>query len=252
MVDPKGKDAKQFKIGHALDGQNKTKLKKYQELVLGKSGFGALIKYEFITLFISWIPGAVGLFLRSKLYPLILGKVGKNVIFGAHIVFRHPHKIVIGDNVIIDDHCLLDAKGSSNTGIKIGNNVYLGRNTILSCKDGNIELKDSVNIGFNCEIFSSSKVILEDHALIAAYCYIVGGGNYSLEKTGLPISEQPIFDDRGIVLEKNCWLGARVTVLDGVKIGHDSAIGASSLVNTDLPPFSIAVGTPVKVVKKRE
>ncbi len=114
-----------------------------------------------------------------------------------------------------------------------------------------IILKDNVNIGFNCEIFSSSRVVLEDYSLIAAYCYIVGGGNYSLEKTGLPIVEQPIFENKGIVLEKNCWLGARVTVLDGSKIGHDSAVGACSLVNSELPPFSIAVGTPAKVLKNR-
>jgi acetyltransferase-like isoleucine patch superfamily enzyme len=252
MIEEKKSRAKQYKIGQATDGKQTSKLSKYQELVLGQYKLGALIKYELITSLISWVPGALGLFLRSKLYPLILGRVGKNVIFGTNIVFRHPHKIEIGDNVIIDDNCLVDAKGSSNSGINIGNNVYLGRNSILSCKDGDILLKDHVNIGFNCEIFSSSKVVLEEYALLAAYCYIVGGGNYSLEKTGRPISEQPVFDNRGIVLEKNCWLGARVTVLDGSRIGHDSAIGASSLVNSEISPFSIAVGIPAKMMKARE
>ena len=243
--------AKQYKIGQALEGDKVSKLAQYQRLVIGKKDLIALIKYELIMSLISWIPGALGLFLRSRLYPLILGQVGKNVIFGTNIVMRHPHKIRIGDNVIIDDNCLLDAKGSSNSGIIIGSNVYIGRNSILSCKDGDIVLKDHVNLGFNCEIFSSSKVILEEHALVAAYCYIVGGGNYSLERTGLPISEQPIFEDSGIVLQKNCWLGARVTVLDGVKIGHDSAIGASSLVTKEVPPFSIAIGVPAKVQRER-
>ncbi len=71
---------------------------------------------------------------------------------------RHPHKIHIGSNVVVDDHCLLDAKGSSNRGIRIGNGVFIGRNTILSCKNGDIELGDDANIGFNCEIFSASRV----------------------------------------------------------------------------------------------
>ena len=252
MIEEKQSQAKQYKIGQALDGKQSSTLGKYQELVLGKHTLAALIKYELITSLISWIPGALGLFLRTKLYPLILGKVGKNVIFGANIIFRHPHKIEIGDNVIIDDNCLLDAKGSSNLGIIIGHNVYIGRNSILSCKDGDIILKDHINIGFNCEIFSSGRVILEEFALLAAYCYVVGGGNYNLEKTGRPIAEQPIFKNSNIVLEKNCWLGARVTVLDGAKIGHDSAVGADSLVNSEIPPFSIAVGTPAKVIKMRE
>ena len=55
-------------------------------------------------------------------------------------MLRHPHKIRIGDNVVIDDNCLIDAKGESNAGIRIGSGVFIGRNTILSCKNGDIEL----------------------------------------------------------------------------------------------------------------
>ena len=65
----------------------------------------------------AWVPGALGLFLRSKLYPLILGRVGRNVAFGCNVVLRHPHKIEIDDNVVIDDQCCLDAKGTTNRGI---------------------------------------------------------------------------------------------------------------------------------------
>ena len=55
-------------------------------------------------------------------------------------MLRHPHKIHIGSNVVIDDNCLLDAKGETNRGIRIGDGVFIGRNTILSCKNGDIEL----------------------------------------------------------------------------------------------------------------
>ena len=51
--------------------------------------------------------------LRRKLYPLLLGKVGRNVVFGMNVVLRHPHKIAIGDDVVIDDNCLLDAKATA-------------------------------------------------------------------------------------------------------------------------------------------
>ena len=59
------------------------------------------------------VPGALGLALRKTLYPLLLGACGRNVVFGQNVVLRHPHKIRIGDNVVIDDNCLLDAKGDS-------------------------------------------------------------------------------------------------------------------------------------------
>jgi serine acetyltransferase len=129
---------------------------KYSALVVGRSGLGALLKYELVVMLSQHVPGALGLALRKWLYPTLLGSCGRNVIFGQNVVLRHPHKIHIGDNVMVDDNCLLDAKGTTNTGIRIGNGVFVGRNSILSCKNGNIALADGANIGFNCEVFSAS------------------------------------------------------------------------------------------------
>src|SRR6187455_898223 len=131
---------------------------KYAKLVIGRPGIGSLIKYELIVTFTQWLPGALGLVARKTFYPWLLGSCGRNVVFGQNVVLRHPHKIHIGDNVVIDDNCLLDAKGESNGGIHIGSRVFIGRNTILSCKNGDIHVADEVNIGFNCEVFSASRV----------------------------------------------------------------------------------------------
>ena len=69
----------------------------------------------------------------------------------------------------IDDNCLLDAKGDDATrASRIGSGVFIGRNTILSCKNGDIELDDGANIGFNCEIFSASRVRVGRETLLAA------------------------------------------------------------------------------------
>ncbi len=227
-----------------------SKPQKYKSLIIGKSDWGSLIKYELVLLLCSWVPGVLGLFLRSKLYPMLLGGVGKGVVFGNNVVLRHPHKIVIGDDVVIDDNCMLDAKGSANEGIWIGNRVFLGRNSILSCKDGNIRLDDGVNVGFNCEIFSSSEVSVGSNTLIAAYCYLVGGGNYDLNQQGVNFAEQDgLSASKGIRVESNCWIAADVKVLDGVTIGSGSAIGAGAVVRTDIPPNSLAVGIPAKVIR---
>src|SRR5512136_1578441 len=87
---------------------------KYADLVIGRPGWGALVGYELVMLLSQWVPGALGLVLRKALYPRLLGACGRNVVFGQNVVLRHPHKIRIGRDVVIDDQCLLDAKGATN------------------------------------------------------------------------------------------------------------------------------------------
>lgn len=245
-------EKKNYKIQKSISGHKNSKLRHYQDLVVGTHKIIDLIKYEFITVFFSCIPGAFGIYLRSKFYPMILGSVGKGVFFGSNIVFRHPKKIFLGDNVIIDDNVLIDAKGKDNSGINIRDEVFIGRNSIISCKDGDIELGERVNVGFNCEIFSSRKVTIGKDTLIGAYSFIIGGGNYNLDNKNIPINQQPDFEGKGgVELEGNIWLGGRVTILDGVKIGHGSVIGAGSVVNKSIPAMSIAAGTPAKVIRER-
>ena len=163
------------KAQEQLFAPGKSSRAKYAELVVGRPGLGALLKYELIVMFAQSWPGALGLAMRKALYPMLLGSCGRNVVFGQNVVLRHPHKIHIGSNVVIDDNCLLDAKGESNRGIRIGDGVFIGRNTILSCKNGDIELGDGANIGFNCEVFSASRVTIGKSVLMAAYSYVIGG-----------------------------------------------------------------------------
>jgi serine acetyltransferase len=117
---------------------------KYSALIVGQPGLWALVRHEVVTLVTQHVPGALGLLLRRTCYPWLLGQCGRNVVFGQNVVLRHPHKIRIGSNVVIDDNCLVDAKGDTNTGISIGDGVFIGRNTILSCKNGDITIGDHV------------------------------------------------------------------------------------------------------------
>src|SRR3990172_6055138 len=132
---------KNYKIQDSVTGYKKSKIARYQELVLGSDKIRYLIKYELIILFFSGMPGALGIFLRSKFLPKLLGSCGRGVVFGRNIVFRHPQKINIGNGVIIDDNVLMDAKGNNNKGIQIKEEVFIGRNSILSCKGGDILLE---------------------------------------------------------------------------------------------------------------
>lgn len=222
---------------------------KYASLVVGKSDFGSLLLYELIVTFTQSCPGALGLALRKALYPLLLGSCGRNVIFGHNVVLRHPHKIHIGHNVVIDDNCLIDAKGESNTGIRIGSGVFIGRNTILSCKNGNIELADGANIGFNCEIFSASRVRIGARVLMAAYCYVIGGDHDFSDPAKTVLDQTRV--SAGVSVGDGAWLGAGAKVLDGVTIGADAVIGAGAVVREEVPPRAIAVGIPARVVSTR-
>lgn len=230
-------------------GANRSRRERYADLVVGRDGWGPLLAYELIVLVSSWIPGALGLFLRSKLYPLILGRVGQNVAFGANLVLRHPHKIDIGNNVVIDDNCCLDAKGSTNRGITLADGVFLGRNTILSCKNGNIDLGEDANIGFNVEIFSAAEVRVGARTLVAAYTYLVGG-DHLFDRVDIPVLHQGR-TARGIDVGDNVWLGAHVVVTDGSRIGRDAVIGAGAVVTGDVPEFHIAAGVPARIVRDR-
>jgi acetyltransferase-like isoleucine patch superfamily enzyme len=223
---------------------------KYSALIIGKPGLGPLIKYELIVLLSQHVPGALGLALRKALYPLLLGSCGRNVVFGQNVVLRHPHKIRIADNVVIDDNCLIDAKGDSNTGIQIGSGAFMGRNSILSCKNGDIELADGANIGFNCEIFSASRVRVGRNALIAAYSYLVGG-DHDFSDPSRAVLDQPR-TSRGITVGDGAWIGAGVKVLDGVTIGEQAVVGAGAVVRDSVPARATAVGVPARVVGTRE
>ena len=137
----------------------------------------------------------------------------------------------------------------SNSGITIGDGVFVGRNTILSCKNGDIVIDDRANIGFNCEIFSGGKVRLGKDTLVAAYTYMVGG-DHEHKRTDTPVLYQGRIA-RGIEVDDNVWLGAHVVISDGSSVGHDAIIGAGAVVIGDVPPFHIAAGVPAKVIRDR-
>lgn len=222
---------------------------KYAKLVIGRTGLAPLVRYELVVLLTQWVPGALGLALRKALYPLLLGSCGRNVVFGQNVVLRHPHKIHIADDVVIDDNCLVDAKGETNSGIRIGRGVFVGRNTILSCKNGDIELGDGSNIGFNCELFSASRVRVGAGTLLAAYTYVIGG-DHDFSDASKSILEQGRRSD-GVTIGDGAWIGAGAKVLDGVVVGDKAIVGAGAVVTRDVPAQAVAIGIPAKVVSNR-
>lgn len=235
-----------------MKGAGASALQRYMDLVVGQRGYGKLIKYELIMMIAQKRAGALGLLLRKKLYPMLLGRVGGNVTFGADVVLRHPHKIHIGEGAVIDEHVLLDAKGEDNRGIEIGAGSYIGRNSIISCKNGDISLGENANVGWNCTIAATSSIRIGNNNIIAAYTYVIGGGNYRYDNINGPMCDNYDQEGKGgVVLGDDVWLGSHVAVLDGVTIDSGSVVASGSTVTRNLGANSINVGSPAKTVRQR-
>src|SRR5262245_10393380 len=237
------------KVQEQLFDPRRSSRAKYAERVIVRSGLAPLLTYELVVATAQARAGALGLALRKLLYPWLLGSCGRNVVFGQNVVLRHPHKIHIGSHVVIDDNCLIDAKGDSNRGIRIGNGVFIGRNSILSCKNGDIDVGDQANIGFNCELFSASHVSVGPSALLAAYTYVIGGSHEFLDPSKPVLAQGRT--STGVTIGEGAWTGAGAKILDGVTVGAHAVVGAGAVVRESVPASSIAVGVPARVVSIR-
>lgn len=205
---------------------------------------------SFLYRFLRWCPGALGLWLRQKLLPRIFSKCGKGILFGRFITFVAPEKISLGDRVVLNNHVILDGGQWSleNPALILEDDVFIGTGTELhSGKNGSITIQSGTNFSSFCTIASSMPLIIEKNCLVAAYCIL--GKNYDSEKT-IPTSVQKKAEKT--VIGSGSWLGVRMQITEGVTIGNDTIIGAHSLVNTDLPPYAIAVGQPAEVIKYRQ
>ncbi|MDK9779699.1 MULTISPECIES: CatB-related O-acetyltransferase [unclassified Vibrio] len=111
---------------------------------------------------------------------------------------------------------------------------------------------NSLHIGKFCAFANGVQFIMPDanHATsgITTYPFAVFGEKWA---EALSLTEYPFKAYRDTVIDNDVWLGYDVTIMPGVNIGHGSIIGAKSVVSTDIPPYSIAVGNPAKVVKTR-
>lgn len=157
--------------------------------------------------------------------------IGYNVYISRKASLYGVNDIQIGNNVRIDDFCILSA---SDKGIKIGNFVHIACLTSIIGSEL-IDIKDFAGISSHCSIYSSS----DDFS-----------GN-SLTGPTVPNKYRNV-SSNPVVLEKHAVIGAGCVLLPGVIIGHGTAIGAMSLVTENCDPHSIYSGIPAKFLKKRK
>ena len=251
MSSEETKSNQQPGLHHKVFDPKKSASQLYKEMTVGDKGWGSWLYYELVMLLFGLLPGALGLALRRIFFKPLFGRVGRNVIFGRNMNIRQPHKINIGDNVIIDDDCTLDGKGENNQGINIGDYVTIGRFSSLVCKDADISIGSHVNIGTNVKIIAANKGKIEigDSIDIGSGCHFSGGSYDYSDADQLPSTQR--IETKGITLEDLAWIGAGVIILDGVRIGTKSIVGAGAVVTADIQEKSIASGVPAKVKRSR-
>ncbi len=213
------------------------------------------IPWRHLVLF-GWLPSA----LKILAYRLLLGyRIGRGVRFGFG-------GIVVGKSVEIGDHVeigfLAIVQGRT---IRIGRHSSVGTMSYLSCETiemgEDAKIREQVYVGGPqlpesrfalgsrtiilqlTSINPTKPVIIGDDTGIGGHCLIFTHGVWLSGLEGYPVTYQPV------TLGKSVWLPWRVFVMPGSTIGDGTVIGANSLVSGSIPPNSLAVGSPAKVIR---
>lgn len=164
---------------------------------------------------------------EEELLEIGFKSVGQNVLISKKASFYLPEKISIGNNVRIDDFCILS---------------------------GLITIKNNIHIAAYCALYGSGGIIMEDNSGLSPRCTLLSAtddfsGEYLV---GACVDDKYRHLIMGaITLGKYSQIGSGTTILPNVEIGEGVAVGAMSLVNKNLPEWSICFGTPAKKHKDR-
>ena len=137
--------------------------------------------------------------------------------------------------------------------ISIGNKVHINEQAWLLCQqindcDPKIHIGDDTYIGRNAHIVSVRNVKIGSSVLIADKVYI-SDNLHDYQDINVAIKSQTVVFKKSVSIGDNSWLGENVCVI-GASVGKHSVVGANSVVTSDIPNYSIAVGTPAKVIKQ--
>lgn len=229
-------------------------------------------KTKITTTLLGWIPLLPGWGIRYLLYPLIFKKMGRSVKIYPGVKLTDGGLIEIDNGVVLSRGVDLNIEPTGK--VKIGSKVFLKKYVHITCEGtgGKIELRElsCLDRGVDLKTHNRGQIEIGKGTYVGPYTCIAGYGKIEIGKDCLIASHSSIyahnhaFDDltttikdqgftvEGIVIEDNCWLGSGVRVVDGVKIGRGSVIGAGAVVTKDIPPYSVAVGVPAKVISTRK
>ena len=253
MSESRPSPSKRLKKTHAAVTGGGSALRRYQDVVVGRRSVWATLYYE-LCMILGQMPGALGLALRRILWPRLFGSCGRGVLFAENMVLRHPHRIHLGNRVVLSEGCVLDARNvDTDFAIVVGDDSILSNNAMLQCKDSTIRIGARVGIGTQTIIQATNHctATIGSDVVIGPRCSIIAGGNYKIDRLDIPMSKQGLLRDAGVTLEDDIWLGTNVTVLSGVTMAAGSVAAAGAVITKSIPPLAVCAGMPARVVKTR-
>lgn len=211
------------------------------------------LKRKLIVVLFGGIPFSIGKFFRRIFYKFVLADIQKDCEISPRVSFHDPKGVHLGAGVKVESFVYFLNFGLKSE-IFLKNQVVLGRLVEIKThapegECATVEVGENTYIGpYGC--LSGQDIRIGKNCLFGPYVGIFAN-NHNFDDLTRPICEQGN-SYQGIEIGDNCWLGAGVKVLDGVTVGSGCIVGAGSIVTKDLPPYSISVGAPARVVKWRD
>lgn len=179
--------------------------------------------------------------LRSKLGWLIkrrnLKRYGLHCHVGYDFVLKNPDHISIGNNF----------RAGKNLTMEVWD-AYNGRKLI---NEAEIVIGDNVSIMDNCQFSAVLGIYIGDGTLLGSNVFITDNfhGKGEKDELNLPPADRDLYIKGKVEIGDNVWVGRNVCIMPNVTIGHGSIIGANAVVTKDIPPNSVAIGVPARVIK---
>ena len=159
----------------------------------------------------------------------------------------NPQNIHIGTDTHIAPGVRLDADDGR---IDIGMHCWIHPGVLILSYGGVISIGDHSTVNPYSVLYGHGGLTIGMGVRIAAHCAIIPS-NHVFERTDVPIYQQGL-TKQGIHIGDDVWIGAHATILDGVTIGQGSIIAAGSVVNKDIPAFTVFGGVPARLLKERK
>jgi len=190
--------------------------------------------------------------IRSRVRSFVasrgLGSFGPRSSIGRGVVIRNKAYVKIGSGTFIDDYVYMN--GLSEDGLEIGDRCQVRFGAVLDCWKGKgIKIGNDTFIGPHTVIQGQGGTWIGSNCLISGHVYI-SPTSHVFSDPSRPIRTQGE-ERKGIVVEDDVWIGCGSVILDGVRIGRGSVIGAGSVVTSSIEPFSVAYGVPARVRRSR-
>lgn len=197
---------------------------------------------------------ALRMMIRGLGLRLLLSHSRGPVFRGRRVTVSGARQIRSNGRLVLED--FVDLQGTSQRGVSFGAGVSIGRGTEIrpsSYYGGEpglgLQMGDRSSINSGGFIGCSGWIEIGRDVIMGPGVRIFSE-NHNFDQPDVPIKDQGV--TRGtVVIEDDCWIASGVTILPNVRIGRGSVVAAGSVVNKDLPPYSVAAGTPAKVIRTR-